>query len=213
MDKYDIVTLTLENDYSEVIRLFKTEFLAREPTFLGLGSTPDDTIEYHIPIVMECLKSGISLGARYKPSGELVGLVLNTIITPTSKTCPSDPASYKAKNKFEANLQQMFAEMEAAVDVFDKYKVQKILDLEFLCTHKDHGGNGIAKALIKTSEFLGIRHKCQLAIVIASHVTTQTIFSKRGYETYNIYDFAKNNEIDLTKTGGTRGWHMMAKRL
>ncbi|CAL4081473.1 unnamed protein product [Meganyctiphanes norvegica] len=213
MSEFDVVVLSLESDEEEVVKVFTESFLTREPTGLGLSATPSDLLDFFLPVVNVCLKSGMSLGAKDKVSGKLVGLMLNKVLTPADKSTFDGHVTVVENNKKVASFQSIFTEVENVVDIFEKFNVQKVLELALLSVHENQSGKGIGKILIERSEELGVNNGCELVNVQATNPITHAICSKRGYSTYLTYDFAKNKDIDLNKTQGSKGWFMMAKKL
>jgi len=212
MSGISICSLKEDTDFPEVSKLFKDEFLVNEPTCRALHVVPEEVMDWYTPILKTCLKSGLSLGVREKSSNGLVGIMLNKVLTPTDKIT-FDHTDGETSNKQILILSEIFKEVEHDVDIFVKYKVERVLELAILCVDRKYSGRGIGKMLIEKSEELGLNNGCQLANVQASNIATQSMFKKRNYETYLTYNMKGKPQFDLKAAGDTNCWLMMAKSL
>ncbi|XP_042889535.1 uncharacterized protein LOC122264607 [Penaeus japonicus] len=94
--------LLKEEDLKEVLALLLSSYFTREPQHRGLKTSCSDLVEDVKPHIRACLASGVSVGARRKDTGELVGLRLSLVVTrePTQNVLPvnfnTESASHEA---------------------------------------------------------------------------------------------------------------------
>ncbi|CAL4158947.1 unnamed protein product, partial [Meganyctiphanes norvegica] len=212
MSEFEVVVLRPKKDEEEVRELFRENFLTREPTIQGLGATPEDLMEFYLPVVQDCLNSDLCLGAKDKSSGELVGVILNKALTPADKTTFEGHWADSSNDKVRA-IGNILYHAENDLDIFNKFNVEKVFELGIVTVCEHYLRRGIARLLIERSEQLGRNNGFQMINCQASNSSIQHILKDKGYDTYLTIDFSKNKDVDLSKTGETKGWLMMSLML
>ncbi|XP_064086464.1 uncharacterized protein LOC135201445 isoform X2 [Macrobrachium nipponense] len=124
------------------------------------------------------LGSGASFGMREKPSGRIIGVMSNFVVTPDDSEIFQETKYDEEKSNWYSNVMRDFS---TGVDVFQG-KFKKCLELMILCVHPDYTGKGLAKKLVKLSEEKGREIGCDVLSIQATNIITYHISKKLGFQ-------------------------------
>ncbi|XP_047489086.1 uncharacterized protein LOC125039293 [Penaeus chinensis] len=149
-----------EDDFDEVVAFLAEDYFQREPITLGThanekcepgkGRMGED--------VRRCLKSGLSVGARDRKTGQLIGLRVSNLLDREKPFKSTQPC-----NEFE----ELYRIAEHVVNHVYEEKADKFLMMFLLSVHKDYGARGIAGEMVKVKIiFVFINFKTHLGLSV-----------------------------------------------
>uniref|UniRef100_A0A336LI06 CSON010559 protein n=1 Tax=Culicoides sonorensis TaxID=179676 RepID=A0A336LI06_CULSO len=138
----------------------KRSFFANEMVCIGTEVNKCPQAQEDLSILcLETAKDGVSLLARDKRSGEIVGFLFNKIQFPSENPNETSYFEYfrdnKCKSESSKALMSYMIEMDSKVDVFEKFDVDCLMELMFLGVIPEYGKRGIGTRL------------CEVAVKIA----------------------------------------------
>ncbi|XP_063695620.1 uncharacterized protein LOC134827024 [Culicoides brevitarsis] len=150
----DIEIISYNDKYKESsMAAFRASFLANEMVCCGTEVNKCEQAKEDLSLL--CLytaKDGISLLARDKNTGEIVGILFNKI------QFPSDEPSYfehfrdnVCVSKSSKALMSYMIEMDSKVDVFEKYGIDCLVELMFIGVIPQYEKRGIATKLAEVA--------------------------------------------------------------
>nr|XP_027229275.1 uncharacterized protein LOC113821044 [Penaeus vannamei]XP_027229276.1 uncharacterized protein LOC113821044 [Penaeus vannamei] len=163
-------------DFEEVRAFLALYFFPKEP--LTIGARCEGEVDLS-DLILKCVSSGVSVGARDKATGELVGVRLSSILSSKPKTEPP-PDSIPPE---VAKVINMLNHLWEAVDVFEDPGVERIMKSDILTVHTGYNGRGLARAMVERSERLAKGRHCHLLYTQPTNAISARIFSQRGYDT------------------------------
>ncbi|XP_063606789.1 arylalkylamine N-acetyltransferase 1-like [Penaeus indicus] len=198
-----------EDDFDEVVAFLAEDYFQREPITLGThankkcepgkGRMGED--------VRRCLKSGLSVGARDRKSGQLIGLRVSNLLDREKPFKSTQPC-----NEFE----ELYRIAEHVVNHVYEEKADKFLMLFLLSVHKDYGARGIAGEMVKMSMEAGYSQGAQIAFTCISNVLSGKVFEKLGFKKGFALEYEKPGhdfKLDLTKMHGNKVAYLVTKEL
>ncbi|XP_064086465.1 uncharacterized protein LOC135201446 [Macrobrachium nipponense] len=153
-------------------------FVPKEPVCVGIKSTAQEMAPFVADVGNRGLRSGASIGIRKKPSGRIIGVMSNFVVTPGDSEIFQETKYDEEKSNWYSNVMRDFS---SGVDVFQG-KFNKCLELMILCIHPDYTGKGLAKKLVKLSEEKGREIGCDVASIQATNIITYHISKKLGFQ-------------------------------
>ncbi|XP_053695275.1 uncharacterized protein LOC128742824 [Sabethes cyaneus] len=107
-------------------------------------------------------RSGVSLLARYKSSGEIVGVSFNVLQTPSSPGDLNYFETFRDHNcvsESSKSLMQYMITMDSKINLFQKFGIDCLLEIMFLATLPEFEGKGIGTKLVESSVELATQLK------------------------------------------------------
>ncbi|XP_042856906.1 uncharacterized protein LOC122243411 [Penaeus japonicus] len=209
-DKDDIEYFFLkEDDFEEVAAFLKEDFFQREPT--TLGTSANDKCEPSKGRMGEdlrrCLKSGLSVAARDRKTGKMVGARVSVFADRAKPHTPTQPPN---------ELEELYRVLDFVMGQAFNEKADKFLLMFLLSVHKDYGSRGIAGKMVKMCMEAGYAQGAEIACTCITNVLSGKVFLKLGYETRYTLDYEKPNhgyKVDLSKMYGNKTVRLMVKAL
>ncbi|KAK9751376.1 Acetyltransferase (GNAT) family [Popillia japonica] len=159
--------------YDEILDIMWNCYFKDEPIVksLGLGNKPNNIMDQHI---MKSLSQGLSLIARCKYDGCIVGAVVN------EGTCPWDPDIWDRFactlcNVKLRQLYQFYAYLQRLPNLWNLACTQKIFEIAHLCVKHEERGKGLATALVRQAIETGADCGYSCIRVDATAIQTQKI--------------------------------------
>ncbi|KAL7647255.1 UNVERIFIED_CONTAM: hypothetical protein RMT77_002513 [Armadillidium vulgare] len=168
--------------------------------------------------VEKWISEGLSYGAWDSGTGQLVGVLISTLLTKHNGT-PQIWSDLKSTNPISEIYVAFEKTMEEAVDIFELYpSVEKILELNLLCILPSYRGRKIGQTLVKHAENMGEEMGCRMAMAEASGRASQKILSNLGYKIvfeypYENFEFEGKKVFDLSVMGDDLSDMIMLKEL
>lgn len=134
-----------EDDFEEVVSFLAEDYFQREPITLGTGANEEcQPGEGRMgEDVRRCLQSGLSVGARDRKTGQLIGLRVSNLLDRQKPFQSTQP-----RNEFE----EVYRIAEHVVNHVFEEEADKFLMMFLLSVHKDYGARGIAGRMIKRED-------------------------------------------------------------
>ncbi|XP_042858914.1 uncharacterized protein LOC122245031 [Penaeus japonicus] len=209
-DKDDIEYFFLKgDDFDEVVTFLAEDYFQREPTTLGTGVNEkcqpgkgrmgED--------VRRCLASGLSVGARDRKSGKLIGLRVSELVDKAKPFQSDEPC-----NEFE----EVYRIANHVVSHVFEEKADKFLQMFLLGVNKDYGGRGIAGKMIQMSMEAGYAQGAQIAFTCISNVLSGKVYEKLNFNKGYTLDYEKPGhdfKVDLSKMQGNKVAYLVWKTL
>lgn len=187
--------------YERVIDHLRKNFFADEPLNRAAGlcqqGDGNSELEHHS---MTTLQSELSLMAvdGHEGSdtyGEIAGVVLNGVLLPGD----TEDALEKLHLSTDENYKKIFELLythSLQVDLFERFKVDRIFDVRILSVDSRFRGQGIAKELIRRTELVARCHGYHLLKADATGIFSQKILRSQGFEPFSeqLYAKYKNSE-------------------
>ncbi|KAL3276615.1 hypothetical protein HHI36_011987 [Cryptolaemus montrouzieri] len=156
----------------------KKEFYPNEPTCKAIGIT-DPTILLDKSLAI--LSQGVSLVAKCRNTGKMLGLALN------EKTMPWDIELYykladEVKCKKIKTLLKFYAYVLRSTNLFEKFNVPKVFEITNLSVALEAQGMGIGNELVKSSQHIALNNGFKLMRIDASSLFTARICEKMNME-------------------------------
>ncbi|CAL4058731.1 unnamed protein product, partial [Meganyctiphanes norvegica] len=214
-DSLEYATLR-EEDADEVVTFMAEHFYPREPLSTGLHMTYDDNKEWIHGSVRAWVQDGVSVVARDPDTGEVAGTLLATLLTKDqSNTFEEATKSPKVK---VATLHAVLSVLETSVDFFERFDVDKILELAMITVSEAFSGKGVGRRLVMEGESRGVQLGCQLGTAQATAVPSQRLLERLGYTSLYTMDYASFQiagefVFDMERMLGTPSAKVMAKLL
>ncbi|XP_064086463.1 uncharacterized protein LOC135201445 isoform X1 [Macrobrachium nipponense] len=167
-----------EKDKEGLRELVEVGYIPQEPVCVGIKSTAKEMAPFIADVGNRGLGSGASFGMREKPSGRIIGVMSNFVVTPDDSEIFQETKYDEEKSNWYSNVMRDFS---TGVDVFQG-KFKKCLELMILCVHPDYTGKGLAKKLVKLSEEKGREIGCDVLSIQATNIITYHISKKLGFQ-------------------------------
>ncbi|XP_058821725.1 uncharacterized protein LOC131683619 [Topomyia yanbarensis] len=137
------------------MNVLRKSFFLHEAVCIGSEVNLDSQAQKDLEqLCLDVGRSGVSLLARHKSSGEIVGVSFNVLQTPSA---PGDAnyfesfRDHQCKSASSKSLMQYMITMDAKVDLFQMFNVDCLLEIMFLATLPAFEGKGIASNLVACS--------------------------------------------------------------
>ncbi|XP_068214740.1 uncharacterized protein [Palaemon carinicauda] len=167
-------------DADDIYNLTRVSYVNREPLCLGLHMSFEEFLPLLKEVFPPTFDSQVSFGMREKSSGRLVAFMLSRILHPDAPDIFQEGGQENEKaNQYTKVLHDLCRD----VDVFNKGRFKKQLELQCLNVHPDYNKRGLAFKLIQMSEEKGRDLGCDVATIQAVNVVTDHIAEKMGYST------------------------------
>lgn len=168
-------------DYDELLPFLLQHFCSREPLSMSLHMTDEDSVVWVKCGMAGWLASGVSVVARDADTRSLVGCVFGNVLTKGDKgTFDVGDGITNQKAKV---LLAITVELEMAVNLFEHYCVEKVLELAMFTVIETHARQGVGRRLVEECERRALSKGCQVATAQCSNVRSQAVCAKAGYET------------------------------
>lgn len=182
-------------DLAEVEELLELEFYPRENLSKSVHEDGKKSREgMHTKIVRRCLASGLTVGARDKATGSLVGVRTSYLTTRESER-KSEEEKFKYSCEEERRMYVLLEKAKKSYDLFQDSNVEKVIDFDRLCVRKDYCRRGIAKKMVEMSMDLGAKKGCQLARVEVTSPYSERLFLGLGFEMKSSLDIKKETDL------------------
>ncbi|XP_066979828.1 uncharacterized protein [Macrobrachium rosenbergii] len=206
-----------EKDKDGVRELVDVAYIPYEPVCVGVKSTAKEMTPFIAGLANRGLGGGASYGMREKPSGRIIAIMSNFIVTPDDSEIFQETKYDEEKSNWYSEVMRDFS---TGVDVFQG-KFKKCLELMILCVHPDYVKRGLAKKLIKLSEEKGREMGCDVASIQATNIITYHISKKLGYEEVHRQELDELKDengrpvldMEFLKTDGTTFLSYLTKAL
>ncbi|KAH0552181.1 uncharacterized protein LOC123271047 [Cotesia glomerata] len=133
------------------LSIIKEVFFADENLSKGCSVSYDPGAAEELePLCAGVAADGLSVVAIDVNTREVVGVILNKVLTPLPKNQKSNLEVFGKNSKHKASkcFANVNINIESRVDLFDLYKVNCILEMTFLTVKKTHQRKGIAELLM-----------------------------------------------------------------
>ncbi|XP_046650337.1 uncharacterized protein LOC124341323 isoform X1 [Daphnia pulicaria] len=188
-----IVEPLTETRHQEFIDFIYREFFPREPLALasGLaGKTNPKTIETFV----QWMGQGVSLVAIDPESDRIVAGALNCFVNKAQDLFDVD---YSCMEEEDRCIWKFLDQLEIGYDIFEQLKVDRGMELVFLCVQATHTGQGLARRL--TEETIAVAHRIGMPFIKTNPSTPVTchLFESLGFETISemkLVDFLLDNK-------------------
>ncbi|XP_071541783.1 uncharacterized protein [Panulirus ornatus] len=193
-DEIEYVVLSMA-DIAEVEDLLALEFYPRENLSKGVHEDGNKSREgMHSKMVRLCLASGLTVGARDKATGSLVGVRTSYLTTRESeRKSKEEKAKYSSEE--ERRMYVLLEKAKNSHDMFQDSKVKKVVDFDRLCVREDYCRRGIAKKMVEMSMALGVKKGCDLARVEVTSPYSERLFLGLGFEVKSSLDIKKETDL------------------
>lgn len=198
-----------EDDFEEVVSFLAEDYFQREPITLGTGANEECQPGKGRmgEDVRRCLQSGLSVGARDRKTGQLIGLRVSNLLDRQKPFQSTQP-----RNEFE----EVYRIAEHVVNHVFEEEADKFLMMFLLSVHKDYGARGIAGRMIKMSMEAGHAQGAQIAFTCISNVLSGKVFEKLGFRKGFTLEYEKPGhdfKVDLSKMHGNKVAYLVMKEL
>ncbi|BFG00366.1 dopamine N-acetyltransferase [Drosophila madeirensis] len=183
--------------YEDVIDHLRRNFFADEPLNKAAGLCQkgfgNSELEHHS---LETLQDQLSLMAVARSEGpgqagcKIAGVILNGILRPGDTVL----ALQKLQASSDINFKKIFELLynhNLKVDLFGRFKVDRIFDVRILSVDASYRGQGIAKELVKHAESLARKRGFRLLKADATGIFSQKILRSHGFELFAEQLYAK----------------------
>ncbi|ROT72130.1 hypothetical protein C7M84_009486 [Penaeus vannamei] len=162
--KTDINFFLKEDDFEEVVSFLAEDYFQREPITLGTGANEECQPGKGRmgEDVRRCLQSGLSVGARDRKTGQLIGLRVSNLLDRQKPFKSTQP-----RNEFE----EVYRIAEHVVNHVFEEEADKFLMMFLLSVHKDYGARGIAGRMIKMSMEAGAQPRALNSLTLGNQPT------------------------------------------
>lgn len=175
LSQYIIVKAT-KDDYVPVLRVMHSSFYPDEPTCSCLGIGPNSVMDERTLMDMA---EGMSLLARLKYGGDIVGACVNSSIYPWDPDQTEKLASSCKCNKLKTLL-LFYAHMTRRPDFWKSYGVKKVFEMAYVFVKPEHRNKGISFRLMQDSRKLAADKGFQIIRCDATNFVTARICEKLG---------------------------------
>ncbi|WAR26775.1 DNAT-like protein [Mya arenaria] len=201
-DEYCFEIIT-PDQYVEAFDIMSNHFIPDEPICHASNVTWNKDFE---KMTIEDLKHNISLTMISRKTGDMVGLGISGFLRRSDT--PEDFSWMESKNVKDVFRFIYYPTKE--IDIFNRYGVDEIFSLDFLCVRNDYRRHGLAIHIVKAALELA---KDLSFTVVKGDCTgnySQRIFEKHGFET--ILNIPYNScVIDGNPIGEKTGAHKSLK--
>ncbi|KAK9874625.1 hypothetical protein WA026_005454 [Henosepilachna vigintioctopunctata] len=136
-------------DYKNIANFMKEHYFPNEPTCQALGVKGYTIL---LDQMIASLTQGLSLVAKNKTTGEIMGVALNEKTTPWDADL-NDKLAVTIQCDNLKKLLHFYATLERAPNIFQKYNVSEVFEIANLAVSSHFRKKGIAKKLmIKSKE-------------------------------------------------------------
>ncbi|KFB35836.1 AGAP001449-PA-like protein [Anopheles sinensis] len=169
----DIEILRYEDRYREPsMEVLRKSFFVNENVCIGTEVNRSPQAQKDLEqLCLEVAIGGVSLIARHKPTGTIVGVSFNVLQTPSG---PDDSNYFeqfrdtKCTTDSSRALMQYMITMDAKVNLFERFNVTCLLEIMFLATLPAFTGCGIATQLVVQSVRLAEQLKSGEAVPLVA---------------------------------------------
>nr|XP_040228774.2 uncharacterized protein LOC120953135 [Anopheles coluzzii] len=133
-------------------------------------------------LCLDVADGGVSLIARDTDTDTIVGVSFNVLQTPSS---PEDGNYFeqfrdtKCTTDSSRALMQYMITMDAKVNLFERFRVDCLLEIMFLATLPSYAGHGIATRLVEESVQLAKQLKCGKVVPTGGDERSGTVVAKQ----------------------------------
>lgn len=175
LSQYLIVKATKE-DYRPVLEMMHTSYYPYEPTCSSLGIGPNLVMDER---AMKDMVEGMSLVARLKTDGEIVGACINCSLHPWDPD-QTEKLAFSCKCTKLKTLLLFYAHVTRSPDLWKSYHVKKVFEMAYLFVKPEHRRKGIPLRLMEHSQTIA-RNKCfRVMRCDATNVATARLCEKLG---------------------------------
>lgn len=175
LSQYIIVKATKE-DYRHVLEVMHTSYYPYEPTCSSLGIGPNLVMDER---AMKDMVEGMSLVARMKSGGEIVGACINCSLHPWDPD-QTEKLALSCKCSKLKTLLLFYAHVTRSPDLWKSYGVERVFEMAYLFVKPEHRRKGIPLRLMEHSQTVA-RNKCfHVMRCDATNVATAKLCEKLG---------------------------------
>lgn len=173
-----------EYDYEDVLKHLRNNFFADEPLNHSVGlcepGQHHKDLEDHSLLT---LKDGLSIKAVETGTNKIIGVALNGVLKrPNCQEADQNKTSSVQDEKFK-RIFDLLHSVNEELDLFNKYRVDKLYECRMLSVDQNHRGQGIAKELLKRSIEEARSKGFKLFKQDATSFYTQKISESLGFDT------------------------------
>ncbi len=162
-------------DIDEAADLLANVFSSSEPMAVAVGQSADEVRELVRQIGQRGANQGLTVIARHRPAGELVGVLLtDDFAVPPPGDVRDLPESFRPIAALLDELDQQYRNIHSVVQ-------GQVLHLFMLGIAAEFGGRGIAGALLRLSLENGMRKGYERALTEATGRVSQHVFQRHGF--------------------------------
>ena len=178
------IEVIAEERYEDMANFIRDHYAPDEPTGKSLNLKWDTELR---DVIIAILKQNISVALIEVETDEILA---GQAVTIENKLGILEPASFKSEAL--AKVFGLVNDLDKLCNVYDHYKVENIIHLWQLATHKDHRHKGFATKLITAMlEAFRILEMGPMAIKVeCTHNGSKRVFEKLGFEALAEIKFA-----------------------
>ncbi|XP_055544677.1 uncharacterized protein LOC129729854 [Wyeomyia smithii] len=152
----DVEIIYYDDQYRDKsMNVLRKSFFLHEAVCIGSEVNIDPQAQRDLEqLCLEVGRSGVSLLARHKPSGEIVGVSFNLLQTPSAPGDANYFETFRDRNcvsESSKSLMQYMITMDSKVNLFEKFGIDCLLEIMFLATLPEFEGKGIGTKLVECS--------------------------------------------------------------
>ncbi|XP_044756773.1 uncharacterized protein LOC123315227 isoform X1 [Coccinella septempunctata] len=173
-----VIVPPTHNDYNDVLKFMKKEYIPNEPTCKSLGITSCSIL---MDRILLNLSQGYSLIAKCKNTGNIMGVAINEKTSPWDADLV-DKIAHSVQCPNLRKVLRFYAFLERAPNIFDKYKVHEVFEIANLGVAENSQNLGIATRLVKESKNIAASKGFSILRVDATSFYTARICEKLNME-------------------------------
>lgn len=191
--EYKLITA---DQFERVIDHLRGNFFADEPLnrAAGLcqqgGGNPE--LEHHSLTTLQSELSLMAVDEREgsETYGEIAGVVLNGVLLPGDTEEALDKLHLSTDENYK-KIFQLLHTHNLQVNLFERFKVDRIFDVRILSVDARFRGQGIAKELVHRAELVARKAGYRLLKADATGIFSQKILRSQGFECFSEQLYAK----------------------
>ncbi|XP_045601610.2 uncharacterized protein [Procambarus clarkii] len=189
------------DDLDDISHLLVNHFYTRNITTFLLGMSPESKMAMDLNDIRTCLAAKLSVGARDKSTRQLVGVLMNSILTPGSGVIQTSSESVETETKRTRLLRLV----NDVLNIMTNHGETNILHSNRGCIHPDYERRGVFTKLVQMSVNIGIKEGCTLASAGTINPHSEKAFLRIGYKVGKTLDLNTVGEglFDLSHVSHT----------